>query len=175
MAKSGKSAGATRDNRLERRRGPYKFDDAAKERFLRALETLGTVSAASKAANINSSTAYEHRKTDHEFAVAWAEAYDAYCDSLEQEAYRRAVKGVDEPVFYQGEKCGVIRKYSDTLLDRLLKGHRPERYRETRTQVNIQNNGHGAPRTLTPDERRKRLRELEAKVVGVIDVKSEGE
>ena len=48
----------------------------------------------------------------------------------EDEAVRRAHDGVDEPVFYQGKACGVVRKYSDTLLIFLLKGRRPEKYRD---------------------------------------------
>lgn len=53
---------------------------------------------------------------------------------LESEATRRAVKGVEEPVFYQGEKCGEVQKYSDTLLIFLLKAARPEKYRERVSQ-----------------------------------------
>jgi hypothetical protein len=33
-------------------------------------------------------------------------------------------------VFYQGQMCATVRKYSDTLLIFLLKGRKPERYRE---------------------------------------------
>ena len=45
---------------------------------------------------------------------------------LEDEARRRAVDGVDEPVFQQGKQVGTIRKHSDTLLIFLLKGIRPQ-------------------------------------------------
>jgi hypothetical protein len=41
---------------------------------------------------------------------------------LEAEARRRAVQGWDEPVFHQGRKVGTIRKYSDRMLEILLKG-----------------------------------------------------
>jgi hypothetical protein len=33
-------------------------------------------------------------------------------------------------VFYQGQQFATVRKYSDTLLIFLLKGRKPERYRE---------------------------------------------
>lgn len=49
---------------------------------------------------------------------------------LEDEAHRRAFEGVDKPVFYQGDECGTIREYSDTLAIFLLKAHNPEKYRE---------------------------------------------
>ena len=51
-------------------------------------------------------------------------------DVLEREAWRRASEGVKQPVFYQGEVCGHVRKYSDVLLIFLLKGARPDKYRE---------------------------------------------
>lgn len=65
-----------------------------------------------------------------DFAAQWDEAIETAIDALEHEARRRAVKGVDEPVFYQGNVCGVVTRYSDTLLIQLLKAHRPEKYRE---------------------------------------------
>ena len=37
---------------------------------------------------------------------------------------------MDEPVFYQGQVVGHIRKYSDNLLMFLLKAHWPEKFRE---------------------------------------------
>lgn len=49
---------------------------------------------------------------------------------LEQEAYRRAVEGVEEPVYQGGELVGTVRRYSDKLLEFLLRGRRPQVYRE---------------------------------------------
>ena len=49
---------------------------------------------------------------------------------LEEEAIRRACRGVNEPVFYRGKVCGAIQKYSDTLLIVLLKALAPAKYRE---------------------------------------------
>ena len=51
-------------------------------------------------------------------------------DALEQEARRRALEGVEEPVFCRGERVGVIRRYSDALLILLLKAKRPEQFRD---------------------------------------------
>jgi hypothetical protein len=112
-----------------------KFDAERKATFLTALEAHGMVTTAARAAAITSHTVHEHRKADEAFAQAWVQAYAAYCDRLEMEAYRRAVEGVDEPVYQGGELAGVVRKYSDALLTLKLKRHRPEQYRE-RLQVN---------------------------------------
>ncbi len=50
-----------------------------------------------------------HRRTiikwperDEEFAQRWKDAIEEGADRLEEEAIRRAVQGVDRPVFYQG-------------------------------------------------------------------------
>ena len=101
------------------------------ERFLTLLrETGGNVSKACETAQIARQRVYEWRKSDAKFASKWDEAVEAGVEDLEEEARRRAFRGVDEPVFYKGEECGLIRKYSDTLLIFLLKGNKPEKYRE---------------------------------------------
>jgi len=95
-----------------------------------ALAETGNVSKAAKLAGVGRTTHYEWVAADSEYAAKVAEALDVAADALETEARRRAVDGVDEPVFYKGEECGAIRRYSDTLLIFLLKGVRPEKYRD---------------------------------------------
>ena len=70
------------------------------------------------------------RKEDPEFAEAWNLALEAGNDVLEAEALRRAVEGVDEPIYQGGALVGTVTKYSDTLLALLLKAHLPEKFRE---------------------------------------------
>lgn len=99
--------------------------------FLQVLrETGGNVSRACAVIELTRTRVYEWRAADPLFAQAWDEAVESGTDELEEEARRRAFSGVDEPVFYQGEECGAVRKYSDTLLIFLLKGRRPDKYRE---------------------------------------------
>ncbi len=97
---------------------------------LAALAETANVLKSSEIAKIARRTAYDWKAADPEFAGEWGKALDIGVDALEDEATRRAVDGVDEPVFYQGEAVGVVRKYSDTLLIFLLKGRRPEKYRD---------------------------------------------
>ncbi len=52
--------------------------------------------------------------------------------ALESEAVRRALSGVQVPVFHQGRECGNTVKHSDQLLMFLLKTLKPERYAGTR-------------------------------------------
>ena len=102
-----------------------------RETFLAAIAETGNVSLACKKAGVPRRTAYEWKQSDTQFSEAWDEAVEAGTDSLVQEAVRRAHAGVDEPVYYQGEICGTVRKYSDTLLIFLLKSHRPSVYKES--------------------------------------------
>lgn len=48
--------------------------------------------------------------------------------ALESEAVRRALSGVEVPVFHQGRECGSTVKHSDQLLMFLLKTLNPERF-----------------------------------------------
>lgn len=93
--------------------------------FLEALRKLGIVAAAARAANISSATAYHLRNADDDFRQAWDDAMEDSIDTMEEEARRRAVDGVEEPVFGKdGEIVGYKQRYSDTLLTFLLKGRR---------------------------------------------------
>lgn len=99
-----------------------------KEKFLNHVKRTCNVSAAAKASGITRHAWYDARDKNASFAAAWDEAVEIGIDALEKEARRRAYTGVQEPVFYQGKICGGVRKYSDTLLIFLLKGHRPSKY-----------------------------------------------
>ena len=62
------------------------------------------------------------------FAEDWDLALAEGTDKLEDECWRRAVDGYDEPIFFSGRQVGVVKRYSDTLLTVLLRGRRPEVY-----------------------------------------------
>jgi predicted DNA-binding transcriptional regulator AlpA len=91
------------------------------------------------------------RTNDAAFASAWDEALTLGVEGLEDEARRRAYEGWLEPVWNKGVECGVVRKFSDTLLIVLLKGHKPEKYREN---ARIE---HAGKATLTWEELLKHL------------------
>ena len=103
--------------------------EALRAEFLKALSETANITISSQIADLPRRTAYRWLKTDPEFAAAWEEALEQATERLEEEVRRRAVDGVDEPVFHQGEICGCRRKYSDNLLMFLLKKRKPE-YRD---------------------------------------------
>ena len=110
------------------------YSDAEKARkkalFLDHLAQGWTVTKAAAAADLGQVTPYRWRQADPEFARDWELAVEAGTDRLEDEAYRRAVEGVEETAYYNGQPVGVVRRYSDNLLTLLLRGRRPHKYRE---------------------------------------------
>ena len=88
-------------------------------------------------------TVYFWKESDEEFAAAMATAAEQAADRLEQEARRRAVEGLRRVKFGKGGeplidpetlKPYTELEFSDTLLIFLLKGIRPEKYRERVSQ-----------------------------------------
>lgn len=110
-----------------------KFTKPRQKKFLKVLAATGNVADACHAARVSRGFAYRWRAREKN-AAAWDEAIETAADALEREAFRRAVEGVDEPVYFKGEVCGAVKRYSDGLLAKLLCAARPEKYRE-RSQV----------------------------------------
>lgn len=106
-----------------------------------AFAECGNVTQAAKIAAIPRTMHYDWLQKDARYAAAFADAQEQAADHLEQEARRRAVQGTREPIYYQGERVGFVRRYSDTLLIFLLKGARPEKYREVVKNVHTGEDG----------------------------------
>lgn len=105
-----------------------------RELFLEHLAATGNVTESAEVSGYTRRSWYTLKDNDPEFSAAWDEALKQATDALIIEGRRRALVGVDEPVFYQGEVCGSVRRYSDTLLMFLVKAHRPE-YATERKQL----------------------------------------
>jgi hypothetical protein len=125
---------------------------------------------AAEAARISRRSAWGWLQRDARFADAFRDAGEQAADLLETEARRRAIEGIEEPVIWQGQLATVpdpnggppipltIRKYSDTLLIFLLKGARPEKYRE---RYDFQHTGPGGGPVLVSDPIRTALADPE--------------
>lgn len=112
-----------------------------KRAFLAAYARTGNVSEAARIAGVNRMSHYNWLADDERYADVFAHAHDIAIEYLEAVARQRATEGWLEPVFHKGEVVGHVRKFSDTLLIFLLKGARPETYRENAT---IRHTGTGA-------------------------------
>lgn len=109
-----------------------------RELFFTNLAQTGRVVTAAKLAGFTD-TSYLHRlrREDEDFAAEWDLALEAAADTLEEEATRRAVEGVLDPVFYKGEVVGYKTNYSDQLMMFLLRGLRPNKYNPKQGDTNV--------------------------------------
>ncbi len=103
-----------------------------KKAYLIALAETGNRTHAAKLAGIERTTPYTRQwLLDEAFQEGLKQAKEAAADLIESEIYRRAVEGVEKPVgWYKGKAGGVVTEYSDVLAMFLLKGLRPETYRD---------------------------------------------
>ena len=117
----------------------YRFiNNNNQNKFLNYYIECGTISKAAKKAGLTRQAHYKWLKDDEKgtYRRAFESAEKMAADLLEEEAFRRAVEGDIQVVYYKGEEVGRRRVYSDQLLSLLLKGKKPQ-YREN---VEINNN-----------------------------------
>lgn len=105
-----------------------------KKAFLDHFRVHGNVTAAARVAGVERTNAYRWQEHDDQFAAAYREAEIEATETLEAEARRRAVEGVEKEtgVYHRGQLIATQTEitYSDTLLIFLLKARAPEKYRE---------------------------------------------
>lgn len=107
-----------------------KLTPEKRERFLAVIAETANITRAAAEIGLARRYMYEIRARDEPFKSEWDKAVEIGVASLEDEATRRAVEGWEEPVWYQGEHCGTVRKFSDNLLMFRLKAQWPDKYRE---------------------------------------------
>jgi uncharacterized protein YbjQ (UPF0145 family) len=108
-----------------------------KAAFLAAYAVCGVIGKAADASGVGRNC-HARWMEDEDYAKAFSDAQEQAVEVLEAEARRRATDGLVRFKFHQGEpvKHPVTGEpyyeleYSDTLLIFLLKGARPEKYRE---------------------------------------------
>ena len=80
---------------------------------------------AAKFAEVEPSTVSTWATQDPVFAQVRDEARLDVGRSIEAEMHRRAIEGVEEPVYQGGKLVGTVRKFSDQLLIRMAQAHLP--------------------------------------------------
>lgn len=123
--------------------------------FLDHLKTSGNMAESCRAVGVKYGAMMAMKQRDADFAAAVDEALEESYDALEAEARRRAFEGVHEPIVHQGRLSFVterylddegneqyrmvldangqpipltVRKYSDSLMQFLLKGYRRRKF-----------------------------------------------
>lgn len=112
--------------------------------FLATLRNTGcSVKRACKMSGLNRKAAENLASRSQAFKDLWDCAYEDATDELEEAGFKRAVHGVREPVFYQGEEVAQVTKYSDTLTQFMLQGRRSKVYGKKNTSIAISSESGG--------------------------------
>lgn len=114
---------------VERSVRPYRKANAQRRaKFLRALARTGNVTHSAQHSGISTRNIYQYAKKNKRFANRMDEARAAFRASLENEAVRRGRDGFSKPVFQGGELVGFEQRYSDRLLETVLRANDPDKY-----------------------------------------------
>ena len=107
-----------------------RYTDEVHKKFIENYEVMGQISSAAKAAGTSIDVIFKQKKIHPTLIEDMEIAHHKYCDEMENEMRRRAIEGVEEDVYYQGEVVGKKRVYSDKMLETLMKKERPDAFRE---------------------------------------------
>ena len=107
-----------------------KISHPHKRALLAAYAATGRISHAATVAGVSLRLHYYWRKLDAEYNEAWLAAQRMVGDLLEEEAVRRARDGVTRTRYFKDQPIATETEYSDTLLIFLLKGAKPDQYRD---------------------------------------------
>ena len=109
--------------------------EALQRAVIEALALGASYQKAAVTAGVTRRTILNWKNSDEDFAALAADAIEAGADKLEDEAHRRAM-GWEEDVYNKdGERVGSQFKASDRLMEFMLAGRRPEKFRERKATV----------------------------------------
>ena len=132
-----------------------------RKEFLRVYATSGSIPQAAGYIGVAPETVYDYRKKNPGFAMVMEKVRRRFRQELEGAAFKRGVKGWIEPVHGKEGRIGQIRRFSDRLLELLLK----KNIAEFTDKVEVETTGTVAQigledlRKLSPEGREK-LREV---------------
>lgn len=99
-----------------------------KAEFIDKLSETGRPYEASKAIGVPLRALTDWRRFDPAFDDAWSFAWESVAAIAQDEAFRRAVEGVDKDVYYEGVVVGQVKEYSDSLLAKILTAYNPKQF-----------------------------------------------
>jgi hypothetical protein len=108
-----------------------------RSRFLKGLASSWGCMFALRSAGVSYNTFRAHERNDPEFAAQVREAEAQGAQLLHDVCWKRAMEGDLEPVYWQGQIAGYVRKFDTRLQIEFLRAYRPERFKRPGTQVNV--------------------------------------
>lgn len=147
------------------------------DRFIEAFRICGNVTKSCEISNVSRGVIYggegwvsqdETNAGRELFSERFEKARNESIEYIEAELYRRAVEGIEKPVYQGGKLVGHIQEYSDQLMMFLLRGLNPAKWREkfeganligVGGNLNVQNNQIVAQIANMTEDELKRLAE----------------
>lgn len=111
-------------------KGYVPFDETSRVKYLMFIARFGLVMRAATYAGVSFEAVRLYRIANPEFQKAHEEALAIFREGLESEALKRAIDGWDESVYQKGELVGSVHKFSERLLELVMKANMPDKYRE---------------------------------------------
>ncbi len=132
------------------------------KKFFDELRKHGVIAQAARSAGFNPKWIYTLRQKNAAFMALCEESAAEAGDSLEYEAWRRAVKGEVVDVWWQGEVVGQKLEKSDKMLDKLLTAAKRDKYGpQQKVDINVHET-HNL--TITLDKAKTELLEKLSKI-----------
>jgi hypothetical protein len=108
-----------------------------RSRFLNGLASSWGYMFALRSAGVSYNTFRAHERNDPEFAAQVREAEAQGAQLLHDVCCKRVMEGDLEPVYWQGQVVGHIRKFDTRLQIEFLRAYMSDRFKKPGTQVNV--------------------------------------
>ena len=135
-------------------------------RFLAVLALSRSIILACRSAKVSRPTVDAHRKQDPDFEAQCLAAEEHAVELLHDVAFRRALEGDCEPIFWQGIQVGHVRKYDGRLQIEMLRAHKPTKFKTPGSQAPLVAGDNNQVMIMTPERQdeliRLRREQLEA-------------
>jgi len=96
--------------------------------FLKAYAECCTIAGAAQLCGLSRDEHYHWLKKSPQYFTIFKDIQARVSELVESVAIHRAVYGWMEPVYYQGNPCGQVRRYDGGLMQFILRGMMPEKY-----------------------------------------------
>jgi hypothetical protein len=126
-------------------------------RFLKALRMSCNWTDSLKAAHVSYNTVKLHERNDPEFAAQLKEAEEEGAQLLHAVCFQAALHGELQPVYWQGQIVGHIKKYDSRLRIEMLRAHMPHLFKTPGSHAPVISGGNNNKAMIMTAERQDEL------------------
>lgn len=106
-------------------------------RYLAVLSLTRSMNIAARAARVPYNLGKRHREYDPEFDQQCMMAEERAVELLHDVTFKSAIEGELEPVYWQGVRCGYIRKVDNRLRIEMLRAYKPKTFTTPGSKIAI--------------------------------------